>query len=68
MDMSAKRTVRYSRDRLPKGKTNWARIRSVTDTEIDRPAVSDPEAPPTNREFWRDAHSLMPPAASKSKV
>ena len=35
---------------LPRGKTDWARIRSMTDEEITAAALSDPDALPMTEE------------------
>ncbi len=33
-------------DRLPRGKTDWARLRAMTDDEVEAAARSDPDAQP----------------------
>ena len=38
-----------------KGKTDWKRLESMTDADID---YSD--NPPTDREFWADAQMVIP--------
>jgi uncharacterized protein (DUF4415 family) len=43
--MSEERIVRFSRDEVPKGRTDLARLRAVTDEEIERAAAEDPENP-----------------------
>lgn len=52
--------VRYTRETVPKGKTDWGRLRRMTDEEVERAARSDPDAPPTDFAFWQDA-MLVPP-------
>jgi putative transcriptional regulator len=42
--------VRYTRDNLPPGKTGWARIKAMTEDEINAAALSDPDAQPMTPE------------------
>ena len=59
--MSEERIVRYSRDKLPKdGQTDWARVKAMTEEEIDAAARSDPDAQPTDAAFWEDAVVVFP--------
>lgn len=45
--MSEENIVRYSRDNLPKDtKTDWARLKAMTEEEIEANALSDPDNPP----------------------
>ena len=37
-------------DNLPRGKTEWERVRSMTEGEINAAALSDPDAQPATRE------------------
>jgi putative transcriptional regulator len=37
-------------DRLPRGKTDWARLRAMTDDEVTAAALSDPDAQPLTPE------------------
>lgn len=51
--MSKKNTskvVRFSREKLPPDKTDWARVNAMTDEEVMRAARSDPDAQPLTRE------------------
>lgn len=41
-------------------KTDWDRFHSMTDEEIEQAAKSDPDAQPTDAEFWTDAQSVFP--------
>ena len=45
-----------------KGRTNWKRIRYLADRQIRRAIESDPDARPTDAEFWKGAHVVIPPA------
>jgi uncharacterized protein (DUF4415 family) len=47
---------------LVKGGTDWNRLRSVTDRQIRRGVESDPDARPTDAEFWKKAHVVIPKA------
>ena len=47
---STSRMVRYSRDNLPPDKTDWARIKAMTDEEVMAAALSDPDAQPLTPE------------------
>ncbi len=66
--MSDKRIERYSRDRLPTGRTDWRRVDALTDAEVESSAAADPDAPPTDPAFWRDARATMPSAAGKEPI
>jgi uncharacterized protein (DUF4415 family) len=59
--MSEERIVRYSRDNLPKDtQTDWARVDTMTEEEIEAAARSDPDAQPTDADFWEDAVLVFP--------
>jgi uncharacterized protein (DUF4415 family) len=40
--------------------TDWERVRSMDDEEIRAAIQSDPDAHPTDEEFWKDAEVVMP--------
>ena len=42
--------VRYTRDNLPPDKTDWARLKAMTEEEINAAALSDPDNPPMTPE------------------
>ena len=42
--------VRYARDKLPPGRTDWARFEALTDEEVIAAALSDPDCPPLTDE------------------
>ena len=55
-------SVKYTRseiDTLP-DETDWERVDALTDEDIDAAASSDPDAPPTDADFWKDATVVMP--------
>ena len=54
--------VKYTRseiDTLP-DETDWERVDALTDEDIDAAASSDPDAPPTDADFWKSATVVMP--------
>ncbi len=57
--MKEKRTVMRRRARI-KGKSDGARVTSMSEKEIMRAAKSDPDAQPTDLEFWKDAPIVLP--------
>jgi uncharacterized protein (DUF4415 family) len=60
--MKEKRTGKPS----VKGRTDWARLRSQSDRQIRRGIENDPDAHPTDAEFWKKARVVMP--ASKRTI
>src|SRR5271155_147372 len=56
--MKEKRTGRVS---IKKG-TDWNRLRSQSDRQIRRSIEGDPDARPTNAEFWKKARVVIPAA------
>ena len=56
--MSEKRTAKSPM----KTGTDWERLRNLTDAQIRRAAESDPDARPTDAEFWKNAHLVIPAA------
>ncbi|RKU12325.1 hypothetical protein C6502_06160 [Candidatus Poribacteria bacterium] len=54
--------VKYTRseiETLP-DETDWERVDALTDEDIDAAASSDPDAPPTDASFWKEATVVMP--------
>jgi uncharacterized protein (DUF4415 family) len=58
--MSEEHIVRRTLGEVRKGKTDWARVKAMTEEEIDAAARSDPDAQPTDFEFWKDAVLVFP--------
>jgi uncharacterized protein (DUF4415 family) len=58
--MREKRIIRRSPGRARKGKTDWRRVAALSEKEIIAAAKSDPDARPTDTEFWRNARLIMP--------
>jgi uncharacterized protein (DUF4415 family) len=52
--------------RLAAGKTDWERVRNMTEGEVEANAASDPDAPPLDDAFFRTAKVLTPPGVSKT--
>ena len=42
------------------GKTDWARFDAMTESEIDAAAQSNPDAQPTDADFWKGARVVWP--------
>jgi len=40
--------------------TDWERLRRLSDAEVHTAVESDPDAHPTNEEFWKDAGVVLP--------
>jgi uncharacterized protein (DUF4415 family) len=40
--------------------TDWNKLRRRSDAEVRRGIASDPEAHPTDEEFWKDATVVLP--------
>ena len=61
--MTEKNTyVTYTRselDALPDD-TDWERVDALTDEDIEEAALSDPDDPPTDADFWKNATVVMP--------
>ena len=45
-------------------RTDWDRLRKMSDEEAEAAAASDPDAPPTDEEFWDKARLVW--SGSKS--
>lgn len=43
----------------PSGRTDWAKLRAMSEAEIERIAANDPDNPPTDD--WADAVVGLPP-------
>lgn len=40
--------------------TDWEALRRLTDAEIRASVVADPDARPTDEDFWKDARVVLP--------
>jgi uncharacterized protein (DUF4415 family) len=41
-------------------KTDWRRLRAMTDEEVHAAIIDDPDAMPTDEAFWKTARLVMP--------
>lgn len=53
-------TVEYDPDNPPRGRTNWERVAAMTDEEVERLALSDPDCPPCTEEELRQFRRVNP--------
>jgi uncharacterized protein (DUF4415 family) len=56
--MSAKTTTRQSRDKTARDRTDWNRVRNMTEEEIEAGAASDPDNPPRDEGFMREGRTM----------
>ena len=56
--MREKHTGKTSR----KAGSDWRRVRSLSDRQIRRAIETDPEARPTDADFWKNARVVLPKA------
>lgn len=58
--MKKRRIVTYNA-RKHKSRTDWKRVRSLTDEDIERAVASDPDAAPImDQAWWREAQVVLP--------
>lgn len=41
-------------------RTDWRRLRGMTDEEVHAAVIADPEIRPTDEDFWKTARVVMP--------
>lgn len=58
--MSAARTGKTSRRKAAEPRTDWKRLRSMTDTRVRAGIVQDPDINPTDAGFWERAKVVLP--------
>lgn len=58
--MKDKNIVRYSRSTLPKGKTQWEKLESMSEEEIESSAKADTENPRWTKNMLNSAKLQMP--------
>ena len=58
--MKDKSIVRYARSTLPKGKTDWDKIKNMSEEAIDKSAKSDHENPRWTKKMLEHATLRMP--------
>ena len=59
------RIVRHTLDNVPVGKTDWQRVKKLTDEEIEAAVRDDPDAAPICDEAWFEQAELVIPAHLK---
>ncbi len=45
--------------------TDWALLREMSDEEVDSRAADDPDAQPTDADFWKGARATLPPGKTR---
>ena len=45
--------------------TDWTLLRDMSDEEVDSRAADDPDAQPTDADFWHDAKVTLPPGKTR---
>jgi hypothetical protein len=61
--MDEENIVRYTSEQLrnlPDTETDWARVNAMTDEEIERNALEDPDAPPVTEQQLKNAVWVIP--------
>ena len=58
--MSAATTGKNLKKRASEPRTDWKRLRSLTDAQIRRAVSRDPAAHPTDEAFWTTAKLVLP--------
>ena len=58
--MSAATTGKTSKRKVTEARTNWQRLRSLTDKQIRAGLHRDPDVNPTDETFWAKAKLVMP--------
>jgi uncharacterized protein (DUF4415 family) len=66
--MSEERIVRRTRDTLPRGRTDWARVDGLSEAEVEAAARSDVDNPPWTEEELRNARLVMPEDRGKVPI
>jgi uncharacterized protein (DUF4415 family) len=51
--------------RPAESRTDWDRVRAMTEEAIEAAATSDPDAPPLDEAFWQEARVAFPRAIRK---
>lgn len=58
--MKRKRIVSRVRSNSKPDRTDWRRVAAMSEKEIMAAAKSDPDAQPTDLDFWKDAKVVLP--------
>ena len=63
--MKGERIVRRTLADRKQGRTDWQRLRDMTEAEVDRGAQSDPDNPPWTEAELRNARLVLPAGEAK---
>lgn len=68
--MKKENIVSYTSEELAKmpSDTDWNRVNAMTDEEIERNALEDPDAPPITEEQWKNAVLVVPGDEGKERI
>src|SRR5688572_7559521 len=66
--MKGERIVRRTQAERPKDRTDWARVRAMTEEEIERGAANDPDNPTWTEEELANARLVLPSTEPKVPV
>lgn len=66
--MSDERIVRRVAGDRREGRTDWDRVRRMTEAEVERNAREDPDNPPWTEEELANARLVLPPGGPKVPV
>jgi uncharacterized protein (DUF4415 family) len=58
--MSAATTGKNSKKKAAEPRTNWKRLRALTEAQVHANVLKDPEVRPTDDAFWATAKVVMP--------
>jgi acyl dehydratase len=58
--------VTFTRDELPEGRTDWDRLRTMTDEEVEQAAAADPDCPPLSQDELAAAQLVWRQPAARS--
>jgi len=58
--MKGSTTTHYTRQNLPKSRTDWDKVKSLSDKEIEKSARNDPDNPIWTKDMLNSAQLMMP--------
>jgi uncharacterized protein (DUF4415 family) len=53
---------------MKRSKTDWDRLKSMTDDDIQKAIESDPDTLEASAEFWQNATMIMPSGENKKQI
>jgi uncharacterized protein (DUF4415 family) len=57
---TSKRKTKRRAKRTKEPRTDWKRLRAMTDADVHAGVLGDPDIRPTDAAFWKDAQVVMP--------